>query len=131
MSVVPATRPTITIGTLMRNTELHEKCSTRNPPSSGPSTAAMPAVADHRPIALPRSSTGKTMVMIDSVAGMMKAPPTPMNARVAISWVELSDIAASSDPRPNTTRPNCSAPTRPKRSPSAPAVRSRPANTRT
>ncbi len=24
--------------------------------------------------------------MIDSVAGMMNAPPMPMNARVAMSW---------------------------------------------
>ena len=43
----------------------------------------MPA---HTPIALPRSLGGKTLVMIDSVAGMMNAPPMPMNARVAMSW---------------------------------------------
>ena len=37
------------------------------------------------PIALPRSGPGNTLVMIDSVAGMMNAPPMPMNARVAMS----------------------------------------------
>ena len=38
------------------------------------------------PMALPRSTGSvKTLVMIDSVAGMMNAPPMPMNARVAIS----------------------------------------------
>ncbi len=131
MRNTPATSPSTTIGTLMRNTACQEKFSTRNPPSSGPSTPASPAVADHRPMALPRSSTGNTTVMIDSVAGMMKAPPMPMNARVAMSCVELSDIAAATEPTPNTTKPNCSAPTRPKRSPSAPAVSRSPANTST
>ena len=33
----------------------------------------------------PAPRTGNTLVMIDSVAGMMNAPPMPMNARVAIS----------------------------------------------
>ncbi len=38
------------------------------------------------PIALPRSTGSvKTLVMMDSVDGMMNAPPMPMNARVAIS----------------------------------------------
>ena len=53
---------------------------------SGPSTPARPAVPAQTPIALPRSRAGKTLVMIDSVAGMMNAPPMPMNARVAMSW---------------------------------------------
>ena len=52
---------------------------------SGPSTPARPAVPAHTPMALPRSRGGNTLVMIDSVAGMMNAPPMPMNARVAIS----------------------------------------------
>ena len=39
-------------------------------------------------------SGGNTLVMIDSVAGMMNAPPMPMNARVAMSW---SDVFANAD----------------------------------
>ena len=46
--------------------------------------AAMPA---QMPIALARSSRGKTLEMIDSVAGMISAPPTPIAARTAISCV--------------------------------------------
>ena len=30
-----------------------------------------------------------TLVMIERVAGMISAPPTPMRARVAISWSAL------------------------------------------
>ena len=43
---------------------------------------AMPA---QMPIALARSSRGKTLVRIDSVAGMISAPPIPIRARIAIN----------------------------------------------
>ena len=56
---------------------------------SGPSATPTPAVPAHTPIALPRSFAGKTLVMIESVAGMMNAPPMPMNARVAMSWSDV------------------------------------------
>ena len=89
----------------------------------------MPAVPAHTPIALPRSFVGKTLVMIESVAGMMNAPPMPMKARVAMSWSDVVASAENSEPSPKTIRPSCSAPRRPKRSPRLPAVSSRPANT--
>ena len=81
------------------------------------------------PIALARSFAGNTAVRIESVEGMMKAPPTPISARVAISISDDSARAESPDPSPNTTSPNVSAFLRPKRSPSAPAVSSTAANT--
>ena len=68
----------------------------------GPSAVATPAIAAHNPMARPRSSGGNTFVMIDSVAGMMNAPPMPMNARVKISWFGVSTSALASDPIPNT-----------------------------
>ena len=61
------------------------------------------------PIAFARSSAGKTAVMIDSVEGMMNAPPMPIRARVAIS---ISGEVASADrpePRPKMARPMVSA----------------------
>ncbi len=80
-------------------------------------------------MALPRSLLGNTLVMIDNVAGMMNAPPMPMNARVAINCSDVLANADASDPRPKITRPSCSAPRRPKRSPRLPPVSNRPANT--
>ena len=44
--------------------------------------------------------------MIDNVAGMMNAAPTPMNARVKMSWFGESTIADAIDPSPNTIMPN-------------------------
>ena len=72
-------------GTLTRKTDFQSNHSSSRPPGSGPRpmpTAAMPA---QMPIALPRSSRGKTFVMIDSVAGMISAPPTPISGADARS----------------------------------------------
>ncbi len=79
-------------------------------------------------MALVRSSGGKIDVMIDSVAGMMNAAPMPMTARLAITCVASPDSPPSSEPNPNTASPASSARRRPKRSPIAPALSSRPAN---
>ena len=46
------------------------------------------------------------MVRIDSVAGMMNAPPTPMSARVSDEHVRRSVANAdSTEPMPKTTSP--------------------------
>ena len=68
-------------------------------------------------------------VMIDSVEGMMNAPPMPMSARVAISISAEVASAESPEPRPKMARPTERPRLRPKRSPRAPAVSSRPAKT--
>ena len=66
---------------------------------------------------------------IDRVAGMTKAAPTPISARVAISWLALWANVESNEAMPTVARPSCSAPLRPKRSPSAPDGSSRKTNT--
>ena len=43
-------------GTLTRNTQRQDACSTSQPPASGPITKAMPVHAVHAPIAAPRAS---------------------------------------------------------------------------
>ena len=42
-------RPTATIGTLIRNTEPHQKCASSSPPTIGPSAIPAPLVADQTP----------------------------------------------------------------------------------
>ena len=101
----------------------------RKPPLIGPSAVATPAIAAQNPMARPRSSGGNVLVMIDKVAGMMNAPPMPMNARVTINWFGVLTSALASEPMPKIVNPSCSAPRRPKRSPKLPAVSSKPANT--
>ena len=79
----------------------------------------------------PLAGSRKTLARIDSVDGMINAPPMPMNARLRINCVVESDIAADTEPSENTSNPVCRAPLRPKRSLRLPVVSSRPANTRT
>ena len=126
----PAMSAPITIGTFTKNTDPHQKCSRRKPPATGPSAMAMPATPDQMPIAMARSrGTVKTLVMIESVAGMISAAPSPITARAPTSWLTPPEKAAAPDATPKITRPMVSAPLRPNRSPSAPKVRRKPANT--
>ena len=119
-----------TIGTLMRKTAVQLNCSSSQPPLAGPMPTPMPATAAQMPIAFARSSAGKTLVMIDSVVGMISAPPMPMSDLVAMSMLADSAKAEASDAPPKMTNPATSAPRRLKRSPSAPIVSRRPAKTR-
>ena len=91
-----------------------------------------PATAAHTPMAWARSfASVNTLVRIDSVAGMIAAPPMPMTPRAVMSMSAEPANAAAVEPRPNTTRPTWRAPRRPNRSASMPAVSSRLANTST
>src|SRR5438876_2467316 len=117
------------IGTLIRKTDPNQKCPRSQPLATGPTAPAAPVVAAQNAMALVRSCAGKTFTMIDNVDGMMNAAAAPMSARHTISCHIAVDAAASDAPTRNPTSPNCSAPLRPKRSPSAPVENSRPANT--
>jgi hypothetical protein len=126
----PATSAIAPIGRLTQNTELHEKCSSSRPPVTGPIATPRPENPAQIAIARPRSrGSRKTLVRIESVDGMISAPPTPISERVAISWVAEPASADSTDPRAKITMPTRSASLRPNRSPRLPVVSSRPANT--
>ena len=67
------------------------------------------------------------VALVAFVAGMISAPPTPISARTAMSWVEVSTKRTARLERPKRAMPACSARLRPKRSPRVPIVSSRPA----
>ena len=91
-----ATMPT---GTFTQKTADHEKCSTRNPPRSGPMARPRPEMPAQMPMAWGSCLRGKAATMIESESGFRSAPPTPWIARAPISCV--SDWArAHSRPRP-------------------------------
>ena len=96
---------------------------------TGPIEPATPVVVAQIAIALARSRGGNTFTRIDNVDGMMNAAPTPITARQAMICVVSVACDASRLARKNVARPNCSAPLRPNRSPSAPEVKSNPAKT--
>jgi hypothetical protein len=118
-----------TNGRLTRKTAFQLACSISQPPATGPMAMPSPDTPAHTPIAFGRSWAGKTAMMIDSVEGMMNAPPMPMIARAPISISGAVASAERPEPRPKMASPRVRARFRPKRSPSAPAVRSSPAKT--
>ena len=119
----PASSAAATNGRLTRKMACQLACSIASRRRRGRSRCRGPRPPPTSPIAFGRSSGGKTAVMIDSVDGMMNAPPTPIRARVAISASGEAATAERPEPRPKIASPNASARLRPKRSPSAPAVR--------
>jgi len=115
-------------GRFSRKIDCHETCSTRKPPTTGPTASASALTPAHVPMALPRSAGGKAWETIDSVAGIMNAPPTPCTARQATSHASLWASAMSPLATAKTTTPTRNIRTRPNRSPRRPAVTSRTAN---
>ena len=121
-----------TTGRLIRKTEPHQKCSSSQPPVTGPMATPRPETPAQMPMALARSAGSvKTLVRMDSVAGMISAPPMPMKARAPMSAPADPLNAAAADPMPKMARPAVRARRRPNLSPRAPAVRSRLAKTST
>lgn len=72
----------------------------------------------------------KTLVRIDTVAGMIAAAPIPISTRQAMRFPADPEAAASADPSPKTSRPPARVRCRPIRSPRLPMVSSSPAMAR-
>ena len=105
-STTPASIAIAATGTLNRNTELQSKYSSSSPPTNGPRPTPIDAMPAQIPIAFARSSRGKTFAMIESVAGMISAPPTPMTARTAIRPSAESTSSTARLAPPNSARPS-------------------------
>src|SRR3954469_6324347 len=125
----PPTNATAMTGRYTRNADPNQKCPSTQPVMTGPIDPATPVVVAQMAIALARSCGGNTLTRIDRVAGMMNAAPSPIAARQAMISVTSLACDARKLATKNVANPNCSAPLRPNRSPSAPDVKSRPANT--
>ncbi|MNI36718.1 hypothetical protein D3C73_907810 [compost metagenome] len=125
-----AMKATTTTGTLIRNTEPHQKCCSSQPPMIGPSAAPTMATEPHIAMAMLRSrSSWKLSPIKANVAGIIAAAPTARKARAAISCAAVAENAAANEAMPNTTSPIRNIRRWPMRSPRVPAPSSRPAIT--
>ena len=113
-----------TTGTLTAKISRQDAASISTPPSSGPSTPAIAPKAVQVPIARPRSSSGKTWVMIASVLGVSRAANTPWTARKTHSTAIEGATAHSSEATPKPTTPMKKTRRCPKMSPSEPPISS-------
>ena len=82
---MPSSSAATANGTLTMKTDDQSNHSSRSPPVSGPSPIPTAASAAQMAIALPRSLPVNRLAMIESVAGMISAAPTPIAARTAIT----------------------------------------------
>ena len=72
------------------------------------------------PIAVPRCSGGKVAVMIERLAGLISAPPTPWTARAPIRKLMFWARPHATEAATNSTRPMMNTFFRPNRSASLP-----------
>jgi len=89
-----------------------QKCSSTPDPSM-PNTPPQPAIPAQMPTALVRWSAGYEAVIRDSVAGMMKAAPTPATARAPMMCKGSVLTAGTIEAAAKMARPNSRAPRRP------------------
>jgi hypothetical protein len=123
---VTITAPTAT-GRFRKKIARQDTYSASAPPTTGPIARARADTPAQVPIALPRSSAGKVTVMMDSVAGIMKAAPIPWTARPPTSQPWSGDSAIAALETANTTTPKRNMRRRPNMSPRRPPVTRRTA----
>lgn len=126
-SISPATIATAITGTFTRNAACQLNASSSSPPRIGPSAAPRAAIADQIPSAVARSlgSVNRVRIM-DSVDGMIIAPPTPSSALSATRAAGSFAHTTATDAAPNSAKPLISIFLRPQRSPRALIVTSSP-----
>jgi hypothetical protein len=116
-------------GTLTRNTDPHQKWSSRNPPMMGPTASPVAPKTTKVPMAFERSSGGYILAMIARAGAVNPAAPIPMTARDAMRTPTFGLNAATADPTPNSTKLARKTSLRPWRSASAPPSTRNPAIT--
>ena len=122
----PRTSRAAITGTASRNTEPHQKRSSRIPPSTGPIAPPAEKLVIQIPMAVDRCPGSVNMLKIsDSVDGARVAPAMG-SARLAIRDSALVDSAASTDTTPKAVAPSSSSRRR-IRSPRVPMVTRNPA----
>ena len=112
MNFQPSTSPTRTTGTLTSSTAPHQKCSSRNPPVTGPTPTPIADTPAQTPIARPRSLRVGEDVGDDRQRRRhdQRAADAHEAAPRRSAMPGRSRTPPAPTPRPNTARPIASAP---------------------
>jgi hypothetical protein len=108
------------MGRLRKKIQLQSMCSVTSPPISGPMASAIAETPAQIPIAMPRWCGGKVAEMIERVAGIISAAPTPCTVRAPISVSPEVASPQASDERVKIASPIRKTRRRPKKSASFP-----------
>ena len=115
-------------GPLIRKIQRHEATPMSQPPMKGPAAPAIPPSPDQAPMARARSPGRNDACRIARLPGVNSAPPTPCNAREAISIPTFSASPQSIEASANHSTPATNRRRLPKRSPRDPPSRMRQAS---
>ena len=107
----------------MAKIQRHDAASMSCPPTSGPTTAAIPDHAVQEPTAAPRRAAGKADTITASALGASNAPNTPWATRPATRTSMLGASAQTSEVAPNPSTPRLKTRRSPNTSPSDPPTR--------
>jgi hypothetical protein len=121
--IATRTSVAITNGTLTAKIQRHDAASISCPPTSGPTTVAMPDHAVHEPTAAPRCAGGNAVTITASALGIRSAPKTPCAIRPATRTSMVGAAAQTIDVRPNPSTPTEKTRRSPSTSPSEPPTR--------
>src|ERR1700684_3902671 len=91
--------------TLTAKAARQENQWSRTPQQSTPKIAPPPAPAAQTPTAFVRSAGGYVPVIVDNVAGITKAAPSPMRPRRRMRSLAEDTAMAAADAAPKTIRP--------------------------
>ena len=122
-AIATSTITTTTNGALIAKIQRHDAESISCPPTSGPTTVAMPDHASQDPTAAPRCAGGNAVTITASALGVSSAPNTPWSTRPATSTSMLGASAHTIDVTPNPRTPSENTRRSPYTSPSDPPTR--------
>ena len=122
-AIATSTITTATNGALSAKIHRHDAESISCPPTSGPTTAAMPDHASHDPTAAPRCSGGNAVTITANAHGVSSAPNTPWSTRPATSTSMLGASAHKIEDTPKPKTPIENTRRSPNTSPSDPPKR--------
>ncbi len=121
--VIASTTAPTPIGMLTRKIQRHESQEVSIPPTSGPIATASPIVAPQSPKAVPRSLPWNSCEISARAVANMIAPPIPWAPRAMIRKSGSLARPQAAEATVNRMIPITNSRFRPKRSASAPAVR--------
>ena len=107
-------------GRVSRNTEPHQKCSSRIPEHSGPSAEIAPPIAAHSAIAFVRDAPAQSAVISARVVGYAMPAASPPKMRATIRTYSFGAQAARQSAGIVSSIPRTRSSLRPYRSPTAP-----------
>ena len=101
----PMASDSTAMGTLMKNSQCHERYCKITPASAGPAAELTATTIAFKPMAVPSFRGGKMMRTSAVLTPITQAAPTPCTIRPAMSMAKPEAKPQSTDPKPKSMLP--------------------------